>query len=105
MRLLVSAVLGSCFALPAAHAEGWLFPPQPPALMCDLAINGVERGSGIPARMLGAIGRVESGRVDPRTGVVRPWPYAINAEGKGTLFETRDEAIAAVVALKARGVS
>lgn len=51
-----------------------------------------------------AIARVESGRPDPRTGVVQPWPWTINAEGVGRFFDTKEQAIAAVLALQARGV-
>ena len=36
-----------------------------------------------PAGLLQAIGRVESGRRDPVTGRVAPWPWTINAEGRG----------------------
>jgi hypothetical protein len=35
---------------------------------------------------------------------MRPWPWTINAEGEGQFFQTRQEAVAAVEALQARGV-
>ena len=58
----------------------------------------------IPETLLPAIARVESGRLDPVLGRVRPWPWAINVEGLGVFFETKAEAIAAVQAYQAKGV-
>jgi hypothetical protein len=47
---------------------------------------------------------VESGRRDPKTGITHPWPWAINAEGRGGFFPDKAAAIAAVRALQAEGV-
>ncbi|MBW6398801.1 transglycosylase SLT domain-containing protein [Roseomonas sp. HJA6] len=58
----------------------------------------------MPAGLLQAIGRVESGRRDPVTGQFGPWPWTINAEGRGMFFPTREAAIAEVRQLQARGV-
>ena len=52
-----------------------------------------------------AIAMVESGKRDPVSGVVYPWPWTINAEGVGHWFDSKAEAIAAVKALQARGVA
>ena len=49
-----------------------------------------------------AIGVVESGRADERGGVTA-WPWTINVEGTGYIFETKQEAIEAVNAQRARG--
>jgi hypothetical protein len=54
--------------------------------------------------MLAAIGQVESGRPDPHTGAIRPWPWTIDADGVGQFFATKAQAVAAVVALQAQGV-
>jgi hypothetical protein len=59
---------------------------------------------GIPAGLLQAIGQVESGRRNPDTGSRGPWPWTLNAEGRGQYFPTREAAIAAVRELQARGV-
>jgi hypothetical protein len=72
--------------------------------LCRAAIQAAERAAGIPAQLLMAIGRVESGRRDPETGAFHPWPWTINAEGRGQFFPTRAAAIAEVQALQARGV-
>jgi hypothetical protein len=47
---------------------------------------------------------VETGRADPVSGAWRPWPWAINAEGRGLFFESKSEAIAAVRGLQEAGV-
>jgi hypothetical protein len=75
-----------------------------PGRLCRAAIAQAEREAGIPAHLLAAIGRVESGRRDPETGALHPWPWAINAEGRGQYLPTRAAAIAEVQALQARGV-
>jgi hypothetical protein len=71
---------------------------------CTAAIATVERSSGVPAGLLAAIGQVESGWADPVSGAVRPWPWTIYADGAGHFFATKAEAVAAVTALRARGV-
>ncbi|WP_170984978.1 lytic transglycosylase domain-containing protein [Roseomonas sp. AR75] len=75
-----------------------------PGRLCRAAIQAAERAAGIPAQLLMAIGRVESGRRDPDTGAFHPWPWTINAEGRGQFFPTKAAAIAAVQQLQAQGV-
>jgi hypothetical protein len=75
-----------------------------PGLLCQAAIDAAERGTIIPDHLLAAIGRVESGRPDARTGQWLPWPWTINAEGQGLYFATRTEAITAVQRLQEQGV-
>jgi transglycosylase-like protein with SLT domain len=75
-----------------------------PADMCEAAVMGAEVTGHLPPRLLHAISLVESGRADTKTGVVRAWPWTINAEGEGHFFDTLEQAIAAVEALQARGV-
>jgi hypothetical protein len=77
---------------------------QSPGDQCRVAIAAAERAHGIPPQLLAAIGRVESGRRDPGTGAWGPWPWTINAEGQGSWFQTKAEAIGAVQALQASGV-
>ena len=77
-------------------------PPPTPYELCEAATISA-RGKKIPQNLLLAIARVESGRPDPATGRVRPWPWTINVDGVGTYFETKDEAVATVKALQARG--
>jgi soluble lytic murein transglycosylase-like protein len=76
---------------------------QNPWAACAEAIAAAERGSGVPAGLLLAIARVESGRPAPGGGVA-PWPFALNAGGEGRFPPTRDAAVAEVEAFRARGV-
>lgn len=77
---------------------------EEPGALCRAAIRAEEAAAGIPPGLLQAIGRVESGRRDPATGRIAPWPWTINAEGRGHFFQTREEAIAAVRQLQAGGM-
>jgi hypothetical protein len=75
-----------------------------PATLCETAVTTAEYVNRLPPRLLSAISLTETGRIDPATGNVRPWPWTIDAEGEGQFFATKQEAIAAVKALHARGV-
>jgi hypothetical protein len=70
---------------------------------CARAIAAAEGASGLPAGLLGAIARVETGRRTPG-GTVQPWPWSYNAAGEGRYASSRAEAVAEVQALQARGV-
>jgi Transglycosylase SLT domain len=85
-----------------AHAS----PPQgdSAATLCEQAIARAEVIGHTPPGMLAAIGQVESGWPDPRTGAMRPWPWTIDADGVGQFFATKAQAVAAVAALQAEGV-
>ncbi len=79
--------------------------PVVPDLGCMAAISTAERAHSIPAGLLMAIARVESGRPDPGTKLVQPWPWTINVGGRGYFFETRRQAIAYVEDVRRVGVS
>jgi hypothetical protein len=114
MRMLVWVPLLLAVTAPAAVWAGALDLPRPaavraaemadPATLCETAITTAEFNARLPPRLLGAIGTTESGRIAVASGRVRPWPWTINAEGEGQFFGTRVKAIAAVTALRARGV-
>jgi Transglycosylase SLT domain len=74
-----------------------------PGMQCRTAIREAEQAAGVPTQLMAAIGRVESGRPD-ENGVIQPWPWTINAEGVGHIFETKAEAIAAVQMLQTKGL-
>jgi hypothetical protein len=78
-------------------------PPLTPPAMCEAAIAAAEAEARLPARVLTSIALRESGRVDPDTGRVRPWPWTINFEGAGHFYATKEEAIAAVQQIQASG--
>src|ERR1700733_13380817 len=73
-------------------------------LLCRRAMQQAEIGSGLPQGLLEGIARVESGGVGPGTGRMHPWPWTIDAEGQGSFFPTKEEAIAFTRQLQARGV-
>lgn len=104
MRLLIPALLGFFFSCTGPAFAAGLGQGDLSGLLCRRAIAAAERAHGIPPHLLAAIGRVESGRRDPSTGTVNPWPWTINAEGEGRFFDTKQQAIAAVRVLQAKGV-
>jgi hypothetical protein len=73
-------------------------------LLCRRAMQQAEIGSGLPQGLLEGIARVESGRIDPVTGRMHPWPWTIDAEGQGSFLPNKEEAIAFTRQLQARGV-
>jgi hypothetical protein len=102
---IIATVLAGCLWVASAHAI-----PAPVAfngeqgLLCRRAMQQAEVGSGLPQYMLAGIARVESGRPDPVSGHVNPWPWTVNAEGQGSFFPSKAEAITFVRQLQARGV-
>ncbi len=91
-------------AAPAQAATANPLAALSPGLLCRAAIAGAEQGQAIPAHLMVAIGRVESGRRDEATGAHNPWPWTANAEGQGYFFDSKAQAVAAVRAMQARGV-
>ncbi|MBV8458270.1 MAG: lytic transglycosylase domain-containing protein [Acetobacteraceae bacterium] len=81
-----------------AHAA-FSLPPLAPS--CIQAVAAAEQTNAIPAGLLSAIARVESGRRDPDTGSVIPWPWTVNADGQGQFFATKAQAIQSVRASSA----
>ena len=88
----------------AGNTQGGNIQAADPAALCEAAVAAAELVQRLPARMLGAISVTETGRIDPVRGHLRPWPWTINAEGEGQFFATKQQAIAAVKVLQARGV-
>lgn len=88
--LLVSAIF---LAAPAANAasdgliEG--------AKQCTQYFPTEERSRQIPVHLLAAISTTETGRYHEGLGMLVPWPWTINVEGKGYYFNSKAEAIAA----------
>lgn len=73
---------------------GGAFAQQPAADGCRWSAEAAEREAGLPPGLLVAIGQVESGRSNPMTGRVEPWPWSTNLNGAGHVFATAAEAIA-----------
>jgi hypothetical protein len=91
-------------AWPSAVAA--LEPPWPvEGFDCSAAIATAERSGEIPPGLLAAIARVESGRPDPASGIVRPWPWTVNIGGAGRFFASKAEAVTVTAAARAQGVA
>ncbi len=73
------------------------------AAACQRAGLDTERKLNLPPGLLLAIGLVESGRLNPTTGRRAPWPWTINVNGVGRMFESLTEALVATRPLQARG--
>lgn len=69
---------------------------------CDAAAARAEQDWNVPPGVLSAVGTVESGRQHGPLGAA-PWPWTINAAGRGMYFESKADAIAAVLGLMERG--
>ncbi len=104
---LAAIVMLGCVALAPPSAKARALPaasiPAPSAL-CRAAILAAEHGSRVPDRLLDAIAVVESGKRDPVSGAVYPWPWTINAEGVGHWYDTKDAAVAAARDMQAHGI-
>jgi len=100
LRWRIGFALAGGLAPALAQAQA----PPDPAQICRAAIAVVERERAMPARLMQAIARVESGRRDPATGRYAPWPWTINAEGRGSFYPDKAAALAAVRSLQAQGV-
>jgi Transglycosylase SLT domain len=72
---------------------------------CAAAIATAERSGDIPADLLAAIARVESGRPGLAGGATQPWPWTIDVGGNGRFFATKAEAIAATAVLQKQGIA
>ena len=96
--IVLFALLAPCVALADVN------PPLFPAVgqICRQAIAAAERAHGIPSHLLAAIARVESGRRDQVSGGFNPWPWTINADGQGSFYDTKSQAVAAAVSARPR---
>jgi Transglycosylase SLT domain len=84
-----------CVGVMMAPAFGaWADVPASSA--CGVAGRLAEQASALPVNLLVSIGMVESGRVDPLTGHVAPWPWTVNVDGSGRYFENKADAEAFV---------
>lgn len=71
---------------------------------CGALFSRYERLNAIPHHLLRAVAMTESGRSSPDDGRVHPWPWAVNANGKGYYFDNKEQAVAAVRSWMKQGV-
>ncbi|MBK5934074.1 hypothetical protein C8N32_10983 [Rhodovulum imhoffii] len=81
-----AAICGLVFPLIAVAAER-----DATSDICVSAAHFAARKTGVPVDVLLAISLTETGRA--QDGRVRPWPWTVNIQGKGTWFETAQEAL------------
>ncbi len=112
-------IAGTFFAdtLPLALAPGPGAGPGPSSVIpggaaasagmddCEKAVANASAGQQLPPGLLGAIAVVESGRVDPQTGNLKPWPWTIDANGTGYVYSSQQAAIAAASQFQAAGIT
>lgn len=91
---MIAVLLLSCLTQPVIAAD-----------ICGTAIAAAEKARGTAPGLLAAIGVVESGRLDPVTRRRAPWPWTVTAQGIGTYYPTKAEAIRAVETLRARSIN
>jgi hypothetical protein len=86
-------------ALPAAPLA-----PETAHALCDrwAAIAAAE--NGVPLELMRAIARVETGHSRTgRAGEATPWPWTVNAGGRGFWLESREDAVRLAKARRAAG--
>lgn len=99
---VLTLILALLAPVAAAYARDKAVPPA--AMACAPEITAAERDFALPPKLLHSIGIVESGRPDPASGRVVPWPWTINVLGVGHFFATKEDAIEAVRVLQALGI-
>ncbi len=97
-----SILAGLLLLLPATIAQATGSAPTTQGI-CEQAGAEAERRFGVPAGLLLAIGRVESGRWDAARRRIVPWPWAVGTPAAGNYLDNKDDAIGAVRRLQAGG--
>ncbi|MES2984116.1 MAG: lytic transglycosylase domain-containing protein [Pseudomonadota bacterium] len=98
---VATMLLGMALAPTPAHAQA--DPLIEGARQCTQYFPVEEQKNGIPTHLLAAIATTESGRWHKALGMNVPWPWTINVEGKGYVFNSKAEAIAQTQSLIAKG--
>src|SRR5262249_16819558 len=75
-------------AIESAAAKAQAAAPLTSAPSCLPEIAQAEARYRIPDGLLVAIALVESGRRDPVSDVIVPWPWTINSHGEGHYFDS-----------------
>lgn len=101
--ILVALILAMAIISTDASAADMRFNDKE-AQLCERYFSKYEKEYTLPARLLKAISTQESGRWNSKYQKKMPWPWTINAEGKGYYFATKRQAIAKVRKLQRQGV-
>lgn len=103
-QLVVGAAFGAWLFATPSLAFATTDPLIEGAKLCTKVLPQYEKQFGIPAHLLSAIAATESGRYHKDLKIRIPWPWTINAEGKGYYLDSKEEAIAKVRSLMRQGV-
>jgi len=98
-----SLVVLAATVLPSSASYAQIDPLIEGAKMCTRHLTRYEREYGIPTHLLSAISSIESGRYHKGLKIRLPWPWAVNVEGKGYMFDSKEEAVAAVRKFRSQG--
>jgi soluble lytic murein transglycosylase-like protein len=105
-QLLSAALLTSSFM---AIASGAAYAEEDSTLRdsnrCTRYFQSYEQQYKIPPNLLKAVSVTESGVYHKESKRLVPWPWAVNSQGKGYFFKTKQEAIAAVRTMLNKGIS
>ena len=102
-RLLIGLFLGAAASVAAAGGASAAGKGNRGGF-CGEAIQAAQERHVVPDGLLFAIGQVESGRLDPVTHRVVPWPWTVQAQNQSYYFDTKAEAVAWVQAAEARNI-
>ena len=104
MKALWVALLLAMGASAALAGKAFAAPPAGGGGLCGDAIQAAQERHAVPAGLLYAIGQVESGRPDPVTHRLVPWPWTVQAQNQSYYFASKAEAVAWVQAAQARNI-
>lgn len=99
---LATALLIVAIGTPAAASSD---PMIEGAKQCTQYFPIKEREYNIPVHLLAAISSTESGRWHKGLDMALPWPWTINAQGKGYYLSSKQEAVALARSFLNRGIS
>jgi hypothetical protein len=91
LSALAACLLVAPMSVRAAQTAG---DKDSPANLCLSAIAIAEQQHDIPRGLLTVMAKAESGRPVGSTGSLQPWPWTVDADGRGIFFANKAEAIA-----------
>ena len=96
MRRLLPVGIGLAMLLvpcSGGAAQAPLPSEQQQSALCSSALRTAEHKYGTPPGLLDAIAKAESGRRITGTTTLQPWPWALNVDGQGLYFATKEAAV------------
>lgn len=101
---IAPAASGSAADL-AGHTQRMEAAAPSDAELCLRATRAAEEARRIPTKLLQAIAMVESGVWRQETGARTPWPWTVQAQGKGRYLPSKEDAVEHVRELLRNGVT